>query len=153
MNRKSIAKSCSLKSYTVLEGYKSNSNENVASAVSSNDNITNATSNDNFGDAELDCNHFDRRLSDDILAPDLGNDVVDLPVPEVSSNSLLETREYPVGSLLHSNKILVSFDFTHLKQIALFLTSVKVNEIIVNCSYVKQTSSIFFGVHLLTNSI
>ncbi|EJW84384.1 hypothetical protein WUBG_04706 [Wuchereria bancrofti] len=107
-NRKVNAKSCSQKNFDDLKESKSNSKENVALAVKLNDDTM---SGDSAGDAVMNDNQFERRLSDDLLIAELDNDVIhanDIPVLEISTNSLSELEKTPVDSLPCLNKVSVA---------------------------------------------
>lgn len=138
INRKVSAKSCSQKNFDDLKESKSSSKKNVALVVKLNDDVM---SGDNAGDAGMDDNQFERQLNDDLLIAELDNDVIhanDIPVLEVSTNSLSESEKTPVDSLPCANKVLVSFDFIHLKQIAFLLILERINVYIIEPNYVKQ---------------
>ncbi|VDN93064.1 unnamed protein product [Brugia pahangi] len=108
INRKVSAKSCSQKNFDDLKESKSSSKKNVALAVKLNDDVM---SGDNAGDAGMDDNQFERQLNDDLLIAELDNDVIhanDIPVLEVSTNSLSESEKTPVDSLPCANKVLVA---------------------------------------------
>lgn len=93
--------------------------------MKSNDDVEDLKLSDNVGDAGLDCNQFGRKFSDDVLVAELDNNMIDandISVLEVPNNSLPESKEGPIDNFPRSDKILVSFDFICMKQIALLLT-------------------------------